>query len=146
MAVTVHKIALVWECNSCYCAARHSLTWFSIGRGIGYIFVFSMPVYIIEYFHQLTDTVKNLTEDFISERHIHVCKLRHRDVSCCSSAPMLHDGAWEFVSVLYISHEVRKGVKNIVSDLLHYFPGGDDNLDEGFIFTCPGCGVPFAQQ
>ena len=146
MAVTVHTVGLVWECNSRSCAARHSFTWLCTGTCTGHISVFIMPVYILEHSHQLTETMKNLTQDFISERKIHVCKIRHRDVLCSSSAQMLHDGAWDIVSVLYISHDLRRGVKKIVRDLLHYFPGGDDNLDEGFIFTCPGCGVPFAQQ
>ena len=105
-----------------------------------------MPVYLLHHSQQLTETMKYLIEDFMSERKIHVCKLRHRDTMCCSSASQLHDGAWEFISCLYISHNVRMGVRQIIRNILHYFPAEDDHLDEEFIFTCPGCGVPFAEQ
>ena len=126
--------------------SSHSLSWLCTGIRSGDISVLIMPVYIVEHSHQLTATMIHLTQDFISERKIHVCKIRHRDVLCSSFAEMLHDGTSDMVSVLYISHDLRRGAKIIVRDLLHYFPGGYDNLEEGFIFTCPGCGVPFSQQ
>ena len=134
-------VCLVWEYNSRSCVIRHSLSW----ACLGYRSVFSMPVYILQHSQQLPETMKNLIEDVFSHRIIHVCKLRHRDTMCCSSAAQLHDGAWEFISCLYISQNVRKGVRQIIRNIMHHFPAGPDQ-EEDFIFTCPGCGVPYAEQ
>ena len=90
--------------------------------------------------------MKDLTQDFMSQLKIHVCKLRHRDVLCSSFAEMLHDGTSAMVSVLYISHDLQRGAEIIVRDLMHHFPGGYDNGDEDSIFMCPGCGLTFSQQ
>ena len=120
----------------------HSLTW----ACLAYRAVFRMPVYLIHHSQQLTATMKQLIDDFFRERIIHVCKLRHRDTMCCSSAAQLHDGAWDFISCLYIAPTLRMGVRQILRNIMHYFPAGHENLDEDFIFTCPGCNIPFAEQ
>ena len=105
-----------------------------------------MPVYIVEHYHQLNATIKHLTHDFMNELKFHVCRLRHRDVTCCDSAHLLHDGNISIVSVLYVPHDLQRGAEIIANNLLDYFPGGYDNLDEDSIFMCPGCGLPFSQQ
>ena len=105
-----------------------------------------MPVYIIEHYHQLNATIKQLTSDFMNELKLHVCRLRHRDVTCCESAQLLHDGNLSLLSVLYVPQDFQRGAAIIINNLLDYFPGGYDNLDEDSIFMCPGCGLPFSQQ
>ena len=105
-----------------------------------------MPVYIVEYFHQLHAIIKDLTEDFMRQNKLHVCKLRHRDVTCSSFAQMLHDGTNSMLSIVYISHDLQRGAEIIVKELMNHFPDGYDNTDEHFILTCPGCGLTFSQQ
>ena len=105
-----------------------------------------MPVYIVEQFHQLHAIIKDLTEDFMRQNKLHVCKLRHRDVTCSSFAEMMHDGTNSMLSIVYISQDLQRGAQVIVKELMNHFPDGYDNNDEHFILTCPGCGLTFSQQ
>ena len=105
-----------------------------------------MPVYIVEEFHQLQAIINDLTEDFIKQKKLHVCKLQHRDVTCCSFAQIMHDGTHPLVSIVYISQHLQTAGQIIVKELMTHFPDGYDNKDEDFILACPGCGVRFSQQ
>ena len=105
-----------------------------------------MPVYIVEEFHQLQAIIHDLTEDFIKQKKLHVCKLQHRDVTCCSFAQIMHDGTHPLVSIVYISQHLQTAGQIIVKELMTHFPDGYDNKDEDFILACPGCGVRFSQQ
>ena len=104
-----------------------------------------MPVYIVEEFHQLHAIIKDLTEDYMKQNKIHVCKLQHRDRTCAFSE-MMHDGTHPLVSIVYISQDLQRGAQVIVQELMNHFPDDYDNNDEDFILTCPGCGVSFSQQ
>ena len=105
-----------------------------------------MPVYIVEEFHQLHAIIKDLTEDYMKQNKIHVCKLQHRDRTCCSFSEMMHDGTHPLVSIVYISQDLQRGAQVIVQELMNHFPDDYDNNDEDFILTCPGCGVSFSKQ
>ena len=105
-----------------------------------------MPVYIVEEFHQLHAIIKDLTEDYMKQNKIHVCKLQHRDRTCCAFSEMMHDGTHPLVSIVYISQDLQRGAQVIVKELMDHFPDDYDNNDEDFILTCPGCGVTFSQQ
>ena len=105
-----------------------------------------MPVYIVEEFHQLHEIIKDLTEDYMKQNKIHVCKLQHRDRTCCAFSEMMHDGTHPLVSIVYISQDLQRGARVIVQELMDHFPDDYDNNDEDFILTCPGCGVSFSKQ
>ena len=105
-----------------------------------------MPVYIVEEFHQLHAIIKDLTEDYMKQNKIHVCKLQHRDRTCCAFSEMMHDGTHPLVSIVYISQDLQRGAQVIVQELMNHFPDDYDNNDEDFILTCPGCGVSFSKQ
>ena len=148
MGGTADHGGMVWEFNSrSKCASRPSwLRLHCTGISSGTISASIMPVYIVEHFHQLNAIIKDLTQDFMRQIKVHVCKLRHRDVMCSSFAQMMHDGTNAMLSLVYISHDLQRGAEIIVKELMHHFPDGYDNDDEHFILTCPGCGLTFSQQ
>ena len=105
-----------------------------------------MPVYLVQDIHQLNQIILDLTQDHMNQIKIHVCKMRHRDTTCCDYSQMMHDGQHPFVSIAYIDDHLEQGARVIVKQLMHHFPDDDDNNDEDFILTCPGCGASFSQQ
>ena len=105
-----------------------------------------MPVYLVQYLHQLQEIILDLTEDHMQQIKIHVCKLSHRDTDCCNFSAMMHDGQHPFVSIAYVAANLEQGARVIVKQLMEHFPEQDDNNDEDFIMACPGCGASFSQQ
>ena len=103
-------------------------------------------IHICEEFQQLNGLIQPLTEDYNSQIGIHFCRLRHRDVLCCSSAELMHDGRHPHITIVYIRQNLEVGARVILKQLREHFPNKDDNYDEDFIMTCPGCGTPFSQQ
>ena len=104
-----------------------------------------MPVYIVEEFHQLHEIIKDLTEDYMKQIKVHVCKLQHRDRNCCDSSEMMHDGTHDSISIVYIAPDLERGARVIVQQLMDHFPDDQDH-DEDMILMCPGCRVSFSQQ
>ena len=105
-----------------------------------------MPIYIVEEFEQLNGLILPLTQDYMKQIKIHFCKLSHRDVICSSYAEMMHDGTHPYVTIVYIPANLEAGARVIINQLREHFPNEDDNYDEEFILTCPGCGARFSQQ
>ena len=103
-------------------------------------------IHICEEFQQLNGLITPLTEDYNRQIGIHFCRLRHRDVLCCSSAELMHDGTHPHITIVYIRQNLEVGARVIIKQLREHFPNEDDNYDEDFIMTCPGCGTPFSQQ
>ena len=103
-------------------------------------------IHICEEFQQLNGLITPLTQDYMRQIAIHFCKLRHRDVICCSFAEMMHDGTHPRITIVYIPPNLEAGARIIINQLREHFPNEDENYDEEFILTCPGCGAPFSQQ
>ena len=74
-----------------------------------------MPVYIVEEFHQLHEIIKDLTEDYMKQKKVHVCKLQHRDRNCCDSSEMMHDGTHLSISIVYITPDLERGARVIAA-------------------------------
>ena len=105
-----------------------------------------MPVYIVEEVHQLHQIIQNLTEDYMNQLKLHVCKLSHRDENCSKYSEMMHDGTSPSISIVYIAPGLQRGARVIVKQLMDHFPDDQDHYDEDMILMCPGCGVSFSNQ
>ena len=105
-----------------------------------------MPVYIYDSYNQFNELMVLLTQDYLQEIKIHVCKMRHRDVYCSQYSQMMHDGQHPFVSVVYMADHLVNSVRLVINQMIDNLPRFGDNNDKDFIMTCPGCGVPYSQQ
>ena len=103
-------------------------------------------LHICTEFEQLNGLIVPLTEDYVQNIAIHVCKMRHRDVICCKYAELMHDGTHPNITIIYIPPTLEPGARIIISQLKAHFPNKKENNDEEFIFICPGCGTPFSKQ
>ena len=74
-------------------------------------------LHICTEFEQLNGLIVPLTEDYVQNIAIHVCKMRHRDVICCEDAEMMHDGSHPNITIIYIPPELEPGVRIIISQL-----------------------------
>ena len=108
--------------------------------------IITMPVYIIDSFNQVNDLMVLLTQDYLQEIKIHVCKMRHRDVYCSQYSQMMHDGQHPLISIVYVADQLEWSVRFVINQMIDNLPRFGDNNDEEFIMTCPGCGVPYSQQ
>ena len=104
-------------------------------------------LYICLEFQQLNGLIVPITQDYMENIAIHVCNLTHRDIQCCNYAELMHDGSHPNISMIYIPPELRAGAQVIIDQLRANIQNqGKNNEDDDFIFTCPGCGTPFAEQ
>ena len=104
-------------------------------------------LYICTEFEQLNGLIIPVTQDYLEHIPIHVCKLTHRDVLCSNYAELMHDGLHPNITMIYISPELKAGAQIIISQLRANIPNQEENNEnDNFIFTCPGCGTPFSEQ
>ena len=104
-------------------------------------------LYICTQFQQLNGLIVPITQDYLENIPIHICQLTHRDQICCQDAEMMHDGSHPNVTMIYIPPELRAGAQVIIDQLRANIHNQEvNNEDDNFIFTCPGCGTPFADQ
>ena len=104
-------------------------------------------LHIIEHFEHLESLIIPLSNDYAQDVGVHFCTTHHRDVLCCRNAQTMQDGASPTLTVVYISPTLYKGARIIANHLRHYFPQQTvNNPSFALMFTCPGCGLPFAQQ
>ena len=105
-----------------------------------------MPVYIYNSHHQFTEIMTSLTQDYLQQIKIHVCKMRHRDVDCTEYSEILHDGQHPTISIVYVTDLLGWSTQFLIDEMMNNLPDFGDNNNRAFIHTCPGCGVPYAQQ
>ena len=104
-------------------------------------------LHICTEFEQLNGLIVPITQDYLENIPIHVCQLTHRDVLCCNYAEMMHDGSHPNITMIYIPPELKSGAQVIIDQLRANIPNQEENNeDDDFIFSCPGCGTPFSQQ
>ena len=104
-------------------------------------------LHIIEEFNQLQNLIIPLSDDYAQDIGIHICKINHRDVLCSENAEFVHDGTSPSITIVYIPSNLEKGAKIIIKQLREHFPNQTaNNPTTAFIFSCPGCGIPFSQQ
>ena len=105
-----------------------------------------MP-FICQEFEQLNGLILPLTQDYRQNKGIHIRQLRHRDIGCCEYAELMHNGNHPSITIIYILPELEAGARVIISQLRAHFPNQEENNeDDEFIFTCPGCRTPFSEQ
>ena len=103
-------------------------------------------IHICTLFEQLNGLIVPVTQDYLENIAIHVCKLTHRDIICCNYAEMMHDGSHPNITIIYISPELKADAQ-IIGQLRANIPNQEaNNEDDDFICSCPGCGTPFSQQ
>ena len=104
-------------------------------------------IHICEHFEQLNNLIEPLSDDYVDQIAIHVCKIEHRDIICCECAEIMHNGSNPCVTIIYIPSELETGTRIIINQLQAHFPNQRaNNPNNEFIFSCPGCGNPFSQQ
>ena len=106
-------------------------------------------IYICKHFNQLKGLIKPLSEAYIQNIAIHVCKLRHRNVMCTETATeTMHNGTNPNVTIIYIPTDLKHGAQIIINQAKDHLPSPEENMnaDDDFIFSCPGCGVPCSIQ
>ena len=100
-------------------------------------------------FNQLKGLIKPLSDAYLQNIAIHVCQIRHKNVLCTPTArETMHDGKNPNVIIIYIPPDLKQGAQIIINQAKNYLPSQQDNqnADDDFIFTCPGCGVEFSDQ
>ena len=113
-----------------------------------------MPVYIIHSNQQLNALIPYLTEDYIDNKWIHICKLQHGDINCSEHSQFLQSGQLPTLSIVYIPACLAQGIRIILNQLIEHFQYDDDNdedddknnVDADDMMMCPGCGLPFSEQ
>ena len=105
-----------------------------------------MPAYLYNAHHQFVDIMTSLTQDYYDGIKIHVCKMDHRDVDCTEFSQILHDGQHPNISIVYVTDLLAWSTQMLIDEMMDNLPDFGDNNNPSFIHTCPGCGVPFAQQ
>ena len=100
-------------------------------------------------FNQLTGIIQPLSDAYLENIPIHVCKLAHKDVVCCSMAPYtMHDPTNKDIFMVYITPTLRQGANVIINQATNILLSKEHTMNEDidFIFTCPGCGLEFDDQ
>ena len=100
-------------------------------------------------FNQLTGLIKPLSEAYLENISIHVCKIQHKNVLCTPDAKYtMHDGTSQHVFIVYISPDLKQGAEIIINQATNILSSQEQNMnaDHDFIFACPGCGLEFADQ
>ena len=110
-----------------------------------------MPVYILQSIYQLTDLIPLLTQDYIDNKMIHICKLHHGDINCFDYSQWLYF-LGPNLSLVYVPDYFEQSIRNVLNQLIEHFQYDDDNDEEDdnnhleVMMMCPGCGVPFPEQ
>ena len=111
-----------------------------------------MPVYIIQSIQQLAALIPFLTEDYIDNKWIHICKLHHGDINCSEHSQLLQSGQLPTLSIVYIPDFLAQSIRIILNQLIEHFQYDDDNDEDDdnnnldAMMMCPGCGLPFPEQ
>ena len=100
-------------------------------------------------FNQLTRIIQPLSDAYLENIPIHVCKLAHKDVVCSSTAAYtMHDPTNKDIFMVYITPTLRQGANVIINQATNIISSNQHTMNEdiNFIFTCPGCGLQFDDQ
>ena len=109
-----------------------------------------MPIYCVHTEAQLDDLHPTLTELYIDNAMINVCKLHHSEENCDEDSNYVLSGQHPNMHVILINSFLEAKMRIIINQLIQQYPLEEDEDEPNnyiqCIMMCPGCGTPFSHQ
>ena len=110
-----------------------------------------MPIYIVHTEAQLDDLHPTLTQLYIDNAMINVCKLHHGEENCSEHSNMVHSGQHPNMTIIFINAFLEANIRIMINQLINQYPLEEEDEEEPnnyiqCIMMCPVCGTPFSHQ